>query len=234
MSPVIRVVQEAGHWCAAVPLLACFIQQLRHRNPTPDAWLLSCAFFVSVIADSVMAITAASGNNWWIAYIYTPIQFALFVAVLTQARALRTVALAAILMLAIVSAARGTLGAPETVVQVLGGGLVGLMVLEQPRLGRYQSALLIYCWATIPFLIIMGATVPAIDGVWVWSWGIYQLVRVTAMVLMTIALVRQPVLRLLEDHGHGTGQTAGGWWGSVHLAQRDSDSPMAKTRRQAG
>lgn len=235
MNPWIRVVQEMGHWCAALPLLMCFIQLLRKRDPSPDAWLLSGAFFISVIADTIGAQLAKMGlSNHWISYTYTPIQFGLFVAILLHARAMRVVALLFLLTAAVVSATHGKPGVPETIVQVLWGGAVGGIVLGNTRLGRYMPALLIYCWAAIPFRVVMGWATPALDGPWIFSWSTYQLVRVTAMILMSIAIIQQPVLRLLEAHEPGASKPARGWRGALHLAERDSDTAVAKARRKAG
>jgi hypothetical protein len=96
-------------------------------------------------------------------------------------------------------------------VQVLGGGLVGLLALEHSALRKYKPVLLLYCWATIPMLVVMGAYPPSLEGVWIFAWTAYQVVRVTAMACMVYALIRQPYLRLMEvNDGPRTAQTAKG------------------------
>lgn len=229
----LRVLQEAAHWAAAIPLAVCLYLCLRNRNPMPDAWLLACAFFVSWIADNALKITAASGNNWWLVYLYVPIQFALFIGLLTQARALRTVGIGALALLAVLSVSRGTLDRPETFVQVAGGAMVGLLAWQHSTIGKYRSALLVYCVAAIPSVILMGAIEPPPRpewGLWMFAWAAYQLVRITAMALMVSALIRQPYLRLMEaDDGPGAGKTVTRRRYPYGLSHSDTRRPLPET-----
>lgn len=194
------LISEVGHYATLAPLVICLIRSLAKREPTPEAWLLSGAFFVSFITDQIGIQLALEGrNNWWTIYIEAPIQFGLFAAVVAQRRAIRSMAVMGILMLGLVGALRGTLGRPETLTQVIGGLLVSWLVIDVPRLKRYRPALLVYCLAAAPFLLAMGSIDPYAP-VWPWIWTGYVGTRVVALSLMSWALVRE----VTQEAPHGS------------------------------
>lgn len=192
-----------SYWGSVLPLVACAVLRILKRDPKPDAWLLSAGFFVSFLADSLAALLAIRGiNNWWLSYVFAPLQFGILIAVVAQRREVRTVALTGLLILGLVSALRGTLDSPETLVKVVGGLLVGWLIIDIPTLKRFRIPVLLYCVASIPWLLAMGA-VPRIEPVWLWLWAGYLLTRILALGWMTVALWRAlPVVEV----GHGFGE----------------------------
>lgn len=195
MSPLIPVLQYAGYYAAAVPLAVCVWLGFRtkDRDPSRDAWLLSLGFFISFMADTIAHPLAQAGlNTWWLSYVYAPVQFALFVAVVAQHRTLRSIVLVGVVLLAIQSVWRDTLHSPETFVRVTGGVLVCFLLWGVQTLRCYRAPLWIYCGLTFPLLLAMG-NLPTTDPRWLWIWAGYQLLRVTALALMTWTLVRKEV-----------------------------------------
>jgi hypothetical protein len=201
------LVGQVAHWAALLPLIVCVVLALRRQLAAPEAVLLACAFAVSFIAEQGGRALALQGiNNWWISYVAYPIQFGLFAALLTD-RPVRSVAVAAVFLMAVVSALRGTLGAPETLVQVCGGALVGFFALEHKRLAPYRAALLTYCIATIPFLLVLGFLQPNASGFWIVSWLAYQAIRVFALLMVGRALFVTESQREVPD-GPGDASTS--------------------------
>jgi hypothetical protein len=197
------VLSYLSYWSSILPLLACAVLYLVKRPASSDAWLLSAAFFVSFIADSLAAALAQQGiNNWWLSYAFAPLQFGLLLYVVSARTDVRNVALIGLLLLAIASVTRGTLDAPETFVKVIGGALVGLLVLHGP-VRRFRGPVLLYCMGAIPWLLAMGA-VPREQPAWFWLWVAYLITRITALGWMVRALTR-PTLTV-EEVRHGSGQ----------------------------
>jgi len=201
------ILSYLSYWSSTLPLLACAVLYLLHRHPSTDAWLLSAAFFVSFIADSLAAALAVQHlNNWWLSYAFAPLQFGLLLYVVSIRNDVRNVALIGLFLLAIASATRGTLNAPETFVKVVGGAVVGLLILEGP-IRRYRGPVLLYCMGAIPWLLAMGA-VPREQPAWFWLWAAYLVTRILALGWMVRALTR-PVLTVEVQHGSGQHQVFG-------------------------
>src|SRR5688500_4321128 len=161
------VLTYLSYWGSILPLLACAVLALLGRARSADAWLLSAAFFVSFIADSLAAALAVQGtNNWWRSYAFAPLQVGLLLYVVSTRGDVRNVALIGLMLLAVVSVARGTLEAPETFVKVIGGAVVGLLIIEGP-VRRFRGPVLLYCMGAIPWLLAMGA-IPRERPAWFW------------------------------------------------------------------
>jgi len=197
-----------SYWSSTAPLLVCAVLWCLRRNPTEEAWLLSAAFFVSFIADSLGAVLALRGiNNWWLSYAFAPLQFGLLIWTVAEQRPVRNVALIGLLLLAAVSAVRGTLDAPETFVKVIGGAVVAVLVLEGPMVRRYRGPVLLYCLGAIPWLLAMGA-IPRERPLWLYVWVGYLVTRIVALGWM-VQVVNTPVLTVEVRHGPGEHQVPG-------------------------
>jgi len=215
----------ASYWSSVVPLFVCLILWASGKNPIQEAWLISAAFLVSFVADSFAAVLALQGaNNWWLSYLFAPLQFGLLIAAVTERRDVRTVALIGLGMMAVVSLTRGTLDSPETFVKVIGGAVVGLLVFDGAA-RRYRVPLLLYCLATAPWLLAMGA-VPREHVAWLWIWAAYLLTRIAALGWMARVLVR-PVLTLEVEHGPGEHQILGERRARVRSARGGARSGVA-------
>jgi hypothetical protein len=206
---------EMGHYAGALPLLVCVLVALaRKEDPPPAAWLLSAAFFVSYVADTIAApLGARHLNTWWLGYLYAPLQMGLFAMVVAQHRAVRSVTVTALLLMALVSALRGTLAAPETMVQVVGALAIAWLAWGSDALGRYRAPVLLYCVAGAPLLLLMGV-IDINARAWLYVWAGYQVVRVVALGWMTWALVRKEVSygpRKCEDRGPEVLRELGTW-----------------------
>lgn len=191
-----RVIAELGHFAPLVPMLMCVVLQIFGRNPSPHAWLLTCAFFVSFISDQIAAVT--SGFNLWLFYFYAPLQLGLVAAVLAPTLKVRAITIAPILIAAGISIAFSQgFANVEYLTQVI-GGLVIVYLMKNLRLqiSWYALPLTVYFVLTIPPLLVMGYTTPALSGPWFNAWATYQGLRVLALVLMAGVLVWKPYLRL--------------------------------------
>lgn len=207
------IIAELGHFAPLLPMIACVILTLRGRQPSPDAWLLVCALFVSFLTDQFGAYLAHRGtHNLWLSYVYAPIQFGLLISVLSPSRAWRVVLLGVIVVAAAISPLLRGFARTEFLTEVIGGILVGLLLLRQsPAAGIYAGALMVYCVATIPALVTMGSYAPSISGPYFVGWMLYQALRVAALLLMMIAVVYRPNLQLEVIRGPRAGEaTAGG------------------------
>ena len=184
-----------GYFAGIAPLAVCVVLMLRHRDPPPDAWLLSAAFAVSYVADSfALNLAREHMTNWWVDYVYAPIQFGLILAVVAQSRAVRTVLLLGVAVLAQLSAWRGTLDAPETLVRVSAGLLAAWLVWPVPSLAPYRGPLRLFCLATACGAFLM-AVVPREAAIWLYVWAVYRTACIVALCWMCRQLCR-PLLAL--------------------------------------
>jgi len=178
--------QWAGWFAPLVPVAVC----LAVRGRGPNAVLLACAFCVSFVADTMGAVYANAGvNTWWLGYVYAPIQFSLLAAIVIEDRAVRHAAVLSIVALGTVSALRGTVEAPETVVRVIGG--VAIAWLAGHHVSRYRRPVQLYCAGAAPLILVM-ASVPRTAAVWPVAWGLYQGLRIFALVWLAWAILRAP------------------------------------------
>jgi cell division protein FtsB len=164
-------------WVAGLlPLVACALAVLSGKTPSTGAVLLSVAFAVSFVADSLSKLLLmANLPNLWPSYIGGPLQFALLLLAVTS-RQSRIVA-GFFLLLVAVSILRGPFSTPETAVQIVAGAWVALVAWRSPRVIDYRDPIILYCAGTLPFLLILGMHEPA-PGLWLRAWAAYQGVRV--------------------------------------------------------
>lgn len=222
-----RVLGEFGHWASLLPLAFCAIQYLRQRDPEPNAWLLSAAFAVSFLADQVGArLQAHHVNNWWVAFVYTPLQFSLFAAIVTRRFPVQVMGVFLLMVVGILSLIRGPVTEPETMVHVIGGLLVGWLAFDSRPMEKYRTALLVYGLATAPFLIGL-AVIPWSSGWWLPMWGGFQAMRLLALAFMVRALWTAPTLRLEVTDGPRTRQATAGHRTSVRVADGRHRHAMA-------
>jgi hypothetical protein len=200
-------------------LVACALAVLSGKTPSTGAVLLSVAFAVSFVADSLSKLLLmANLPNLWPSYIGGPLQFALLLLAVTS-RQSRIVA-GFFMLLVAVSILRGPFSTPETAVQIVAGAWVALVAWRSPRVIDYRDPIILYCAGTIPFLLILGMHEPA-PGLWMRAWAAYQGVRVMALAFMAVLLLRaaRPRLEVLsgrDDVGSGgRGNPAGGLSGTA-------------------
>lgn len=205
---MIPIMQEIGHFAPVLPMAVCLLLMLRKREPSPDAVLITCAFFISFIADQMGAFMAEQGmTNRWLFYVYGPIQFGLLAHVLAPS-GLKRRAVGIVLLMAVISAVSGVSDA-ETLVSIAAGLMITMLVATVP-LGRFKAPIVVYCAGAIPFLLMMEASPPATHGPWIVGWFGYQAVRVVALLWLSYALMRQPGLEVSD--GLGNGEAAAGDW----------------------
>jgi hypothetical protein len=222
-----RVLGEVGHWASLLPLAFCALQYLRHRDAEPNAWLLSAAFAVSFLADQVGdRLAAYHVNNWWVTFVYTPIQFGLFVAIVTRRFPVQITSVFLLGLVGILSFIRGPVTEPETMVHVIGGLLVGWLAFDSKPMAPYRTAILIYGLATVPFLGAM-AVIPWESAWWLPMWGGSQLMRLLALAFMVRAIWTAPTLRLEVADGPRTRQAAAGHRPPVRVADGRHRHAMA-------
>lgn len=222
-----RVLGEVGHWASLLPLAVCAIQYLRHREPEPNAWLLSASFAVSFLADQVGArLQAHHVNNWWVSFVYTPIQFGLFAAIVTRRFPVQIMSVFLLGLVGLLSFIRGPVTEPETMVHVIGGLLVAWLAFDSQPMAKYRTAILVYGLATAPFLVSL-AVIPWGSAWWLPVWGGFQLMRLLALAFMVRALWTAPTLRLEVTDGPRTRQAAAGHRASVRIADGRHRHAMA-------
>jgi glucan phosphoethanolaminetransferase (alkaline phosphatase superfamily) len=181
---LLTLAEQSGYWASVLPLLACLVMGTRGRDPIPDVWILSVGLAVSFFVDTVAADLAARGlSTWGLTYLLAPIQYGVLLLAVTRHRPVFVLFLVALVALAVASTARGPLTAPETVVEVVGGLVVGWLALGREDL-PHRRALWTYCLGLAPLLILLAA-VPRDRPAWLSIWVAYQAVRVLALVWLT-------------------------------------------------
>jgi hypothetical protein len=190
-----RVAQEMAQWGGLLPLVAVAWLSLR-RPVEPVAVLLGAVFALSVAADLASDGLMDRGvPNLWLTYVLAPVQFGLLLAVVMPPR-YRRIVWGFFGLLVAASFARATFDAPETFVHVLGGAFVALAAWTQPGFERYRTGVMLYCAATIPALLAMGFFAPGWSVEWLAAWGVYQAVRVSALVCVAWSILAFPRTRL--------------------------------------
>lgn len=190
MHPGWLVLKDIGTLAPVLPVLGLLAVRVMGRESSDDARVLSGAMLLSLLAD--VYGRHHTGNDWFISYLYAPIQVIFWLLVAVKQPGLRVVMVALIVVLGGASAARGPLGSPETVVGVVGGGLAALCFTGTP----WARAMWTYGGAAVPFLLCM-AVIPRTEVTWLWSWGGYEAVRVLGLIALTAAIIRE------VTHGRG-------------------------------
>lgn len=226
-----RAFGEVAHWASLVPLLVCVVVWMRSHYsehiPEPNAWLLAGAFAVSFVADQVGArLQAHHMNNWWVIHVYAPLQFSLFLVIVTRRFPVQVLGVFLLVLIGVLSILRGPLTEPETMVHVIGGLLVAWLVYDSQPMRRYRSAVMVYGLGTAPCLLALA--VLDWSSVWWWpTWGAYQAVRLVALGLMVRALWTAPTLRLEVSNGPRTREAAVGHRPPLRVAGSDNRHAMA-------
>src|SRR5690606_38102102 len=104
--------------------------------------------------DAVGLYLRAQGvNNWWLLYVYAPIQIVMLLAVVARSREVRLVLTLGFVWTALLSAMRGPLTAQEVVIQGTGGLVVWFLAWQNRDVRAFEPALRAYClWATGPLV----------------------------------------------------------------------------------
>lgn len=187
MHPVFAIGGPIAHWAAVLPILACMWGLARDRPPRADAWFLAAAFGVSWVQDQVGSVIQAQHlNTWWLSYLFAPVQTIMFLLALLEHRAMRIVAISAIGSLAILSALRGPMTEPETVVEVTGCFAIAFVAVHHRR----RKAVWTYCLGTLPAILAM-AMLPITSTAWIGAWIVYQSARVLGLGIMTWLIVKE-------------------------------------------
>jgi hypothetical protein len=187
-----------AHIAGALPLAVCGGAWFRKRPVAPAALLLSVGFALSAIADTWGLFLALSGReNLWITYILVPVQMAVFLLALGKLPWERVVVLVYLLVVAL-SFTVGDFRNHEVVASVQLGALVSLIAFQNDTVRRWREPIVIYCAATIPFLLVMGAASPAANPAWVGAWAGYQGVRIVGLVWMSWLIFRAARPKQLE------------------------------------
>jgi hypothetical protein len=222
-----RWTQVAAIGIGLVPLAAVAWATLRGRKPSPQVVLLACAFALS-FADGLLAwkLRANGHETLWLTFVVIPVQYAVLMAVVQPREHQRIVWLFYALIVA-ASWAGGDRAGIEMFVHAVAGAWIALVAYRQPDVARYRTALLLYCGATIPFLLAMGFLPPSMAMPWVGAWTSYQLTRLSALSVMAWAVLAQPRMRLeVVTHEPRDHRTAGRVWsarsGPGHARHRDS------------
>lgn len=171
---------------AMAPFLACGIQAWRHRC-VPDAVLLSVGFAVSFVADYTGLILAEQHRaNWWVSYVYMPIQLIIWTFVIAQNRAVRWRTIVTIFVVGIFSAIQGPLDELEIAVSICGSGFVFWILHNTNALQRFKLPLSIMLASSVFFIPI--TKLRTSSDLWYVFYFMYQGVRLTALCLMVRAL----------------------------------------------
>lgn len=196
MSPVLQLGSDLALYAGAIPLVAVFVAKLLGRDLHWENWLIAAACAVSFVQD-VWANELLQGgrNNWWLLYLFAPLQLALFAVVVMRQPLLRWAIVASILALAALSAHRGPLDRPETLLGVGYGGLLAVFAWFTADLHENGRPLAVYLGGTVPGLVAIELVPPEHPG-WLAAWLLYQVPRVVALVWLSTTLVR-PRLALL-------------------------------------
>jgi hypothetical protein len=219
--------QEVSHFAGLLPLAAVAWLSLR-RPVEPTAVILGAVFAMSFALDMTGAALGDAGvPNLWLTYILAPVQFGLLLAVVMPVR-YRRIVWGFFGLLVAASFARATFDAPETFVHVLGGAFVALAAWTQPAFERYRTGVMLYCVATIPGLLAMGFFTPGWTVEWLAAWGLYQVVRVSALVCVAWSILAFPRTRLevIRDRPRTVAAGERGLAAShVHVAPRRGHRP---------
>jgi hypothetical protein len=223
--------RDAAQWIAHVsgllPLAAVAWLSLR-RAVDPVAVLLGAVFALSFAVDlSARSLSQAGVPNLWLTYVLAPVQFGLLLAVVMPVR-YRRIVWGFFGLLVAASLVRATFDSPETFIHVLGGAGVALAAWTQPAFVRYRSGVTLYCAATIPGLLAMGLIAPGWTVEWLAAWGLYQVVRVSALVCITWSILAVPRTRLevIRDRPRTADAGArGAAGGGVYGTSRARDRP---------
>jgi hypothetical protein len=209
-----------------VPLAAVVWEILRGRKPDPDAILLVCAFAISAITGWMDWQLRANGHETlWLTYVVIPVQFAVIMSVVQPREHQRIVWLFYGLLVA-VSWAGADQQSIEMGVHVVAGAWIALVAYRQPAVAPYRAALVLYCGATIPFLLALGFQAPRLTAGWIMTWTGYQTVRLIALTLMAYAVVAEPRTRMEvvtdepRDH-RAAGRVRRARRGAGHARHRD-------------
>ena len=186
-----EVIQEIGHYGSLLPLLMCaWCERRRGIEVAPEVWSLGGVLAVSFVADQAQAVMMARHlNTWPVTYVFAPVQFSLWIALLTPNDARRWVPIAILGLVALGSLWRGPVTGPETVIQVGAGAYVAFLAWGHETLRRYRVVMLTYTLAAIPFLLGMVAA-PLDAPAWPYLWAGYQAVRVVSWGVFMAALWR--------------------------------------------
>jgi hypothetical protein len=219
--------QEIAHFAGLLPLAAVAWLSLR-RSVESAAIILGAAFALSYALDMTGEALADAGTpNLWLTYVLAPVQFGLLLAVVMPPR-YRRIVWGFFGLLVAASLLRATFDAPETFVHVLGGAFVALAAWTQPAFARYRVGVALYCAVPIPALLAMGFFPPQ-SVPWLAAWGLYQAVRVSALVVVAWSILAVPRTRL-EVVRNDRPRTAdagerGLAAGHVHVATRRGHRP---------
>lgn len=196
MSPALLIASDAALYAGAVPLVVMFGAKLLGRDLHRENWLLAAACAVSFVQDVWANQLLGSGaNNWWLLYLFAPLQLALFAAVVMRQPVPRVAIIASIVALAGLSAHRGPLDRPETLLGVGYGGLLAVFAWWTEELHENRVPVALYLGGTLPGLIAI-ELIPVTHPAWIWGWLLYQVPRVVALLWLSTTLVR-PRLALL-------------------------------------
>lgn len=178
------------------PLAAVAWVTLRGRRPGPAVILLACAFALSFVDGWLGWLLRGNGHpTLWLTYVVIPVQYALIMAVVQPREHQRIVWLFYLLLVA-VSWAGADYQSVEMGVHVVAGAWISLVAYRQPEIARYRAAVLIYCGASIPFLLALGFMAPRLTAGWIMTWTGYQMVRLMALTVMAYVVTTQPRTRL--------------------------------------
>lgn len=192
---IYRAAQEVAQWAGLLPLAAVAWLSLR-RTVEPPSVILAAVFALSFAFDLASdALMDAGAPNLWLTYLLAPVQFGLLLAVVMPVR-YRRIVWGFFALLVAASTVRASYNAPETFIHVLGGAFVALAAWMQPEFRRYRVGVALYCAATIPGLLAMGLVAPGWTAEWLAAWGLYQVVRVSALVCVAWSILAVPRTRL--------------------------------------
>jgi hypothetical protein len=221
-----RWTQVAATGISLLPLCAVAVAVLRGRKPPCEVILLACAFALS-FADGLLAwkLRANGHPTLWLTFIVIPVQFAVLMAVI-QPREHQRIVWLFYALIVLASWAGGDRAGIEMFVHAVAGAWIALVAYRQPEVARYRTALLLYCGATIPFLLAMGFLPPSMSMPWVGAWASYQLTRLSGLSVMAWAVLAQPRMRLEvvsdESRDHRTaGRVRSARSGPGHARHRD-------------
>lgn len=179
------VVAELAHHIALLPLVVLVWLGVRGRERQAEWWLVAGAYLVSWFADAA----AHYVNPWIVSAVYPVSQSALIGAALLP-RKHATPYVAAIVLLGCVAMAFHDFAGPDILLRaVCFGAIVALAWGRAWDLGNLHASLMVYFG-----LGLLAWFAYAVAPNW-WTWGAFQLCRVTGLVLFCVAAwtIRTPL-----------------------------------------
>ncbi len=188
-----------------------WLRVYRGRTVATSVWLVSAAFAVSFLANFAGWLWEGQrGNNWWITFVYAPVQTVLFAFVVFP-RWGRKIAFGIVGAIILFHTVGRFLGAvdyltPSSANQIIGWSVLSLVVMASSYFptSDLRNAVMVYCLGGTIAMVTMDASIEHDLTLFWTAWASFQLVQwvavgMTIRVSIKVALANRSVKRSREE-----------------------------------